>query len=82
MSSPGNSSASSSSIGSMMGGVVGPDAGWKLFNESTSLNEEGVVILVTHQTALVVRSPWIIAQIPCTCKLCFNSYFVLEVYSS
>ncbi|XP_030535346.1 vacuolar protein sorting-associated protein 8 homolog isoform X2 [Rhodamnia argentea] len=55
MSSSGNSSTSSSSIGSMMGGVVGPDAGWKLFNESTSLNEEGVVILVTHQTALVVR---------------------------
>ncbi|XP_010054136.2 vacuolar protein sorting-associated protein 8 homolog [Eucalyptus grandis] len=54
-SSLGNSSASSSSIGSMMGGVVGPDAGWKLFNESTSLVEEGVVILVTHQTALVVR---------------------------
>ncbi|KAJ6328871.1 hypothetical protein OIU77_010536 [Salix suchowensis] len=51
----GNSSASSTSISSMMGGVVGGDAGWKLFNEGTSLVEEGVVIFVTHQTALVVR---------------------------
>ncbi|KAJ6878484.1 hypothetical protein NC652_032103 [Populus alba x Populus x berolinensis] len=30
----GNSSASSTSISSMMGGVVGGDAGWKLFNEA------------------------------------------------
>ncbi|KAJ4847458.1 hypothetical protein Tsubulata_019162 [Turnera subulata] len=51
----GNGSASSSSIGSMMGGVVGGDAGWKLFNEGSSLVEEGVVIFATHQTALVVR---------------------------
>lgn len=51
----GNSSASSTSISSMMGGVVGGDAGWKLFNEGSSLVEEGVVIFVTHQTALVVR---------------------------
>ncbi|TXG63103.1 hypothetical protein EZV62_010097 [Acer yangbiense] len=55
MGSQGNSAASTSSIGSMMGGVVGGDAGWKLFNEGSSLVEEGVVIFVTHQTALVVR---------------------------
>nr|POE99212.1 vacuolar protein sorting-associated protein 8 like [Quercus suber] len=51
----GNNAVSSSSLGSMMGGVVGGDAGWKLFNEGSSLAEEGVVIFVTHQTALVVR---------------------------
>ncbi|KAJ9171579.1 hypothetical protein P3X46_014929 [Hevea brasiliensis] len=54
-SSLGNASLSSSSIGNMMGGVVGGDAGWKLFNEGSSMAEEGVVIFVTHQTALVVR---------------------------
>lgn len=54
LSSQGNNAASSSSLGSMMGGVVGGDAGWKLFNEGSSLAEEGVVIFVTHQTALVV----------------------------
>ncbi|KAF2315163.1 hypothetical protein GH714_038299 [Hevea brasiliensis] len=54
-SSQGNASLSSSSIGNMMGGVVGGDAGWKLFNEGSSMAEEGVVIFVTHQTALVVR---------------------------
>ncbi|XP_015572370.2 vacuolar protein sorting-associated protein 8 homolog [Ricinus communis] len=54
-SSQGNASVSSSSIGNMMGGVVGGDAGWKLFNEGSSPVEEGVVIFVTHQTALVVR---------------------------
>ncbi|EXC13672.1 Vacuolar protein sorting-associated protein 8-like protein [Morus notabilis] len=51
----GNTMGSASSIGSMVGGVVGGDAGWKLFNEGSSLVEEGVVIFVTHQTALVVR---------------------------
>jgi len=45
---------SASSISSMVGGVVGGDAGWKLFNEGSSLVEEGVVVFVTHQTALVV----------------------------
>ncbi|KAL5792140.1 hypothetical protein ACOSP7_000734 [Xanthoceras sorbifolium] len=55
MASQGNSAASTSSIGSMMGGVVGGDTAWKLFNEGSSLVEEGVVIFVTHQTALVVR---------------------------
>lgn len=54
MSSQGNATGSTSSIGSMMGGVVGGDAGWKLFSEGSSLVEEGVVIFVTHQTALVV----------------------------
>lgn len=45
---------STSSIGSKMGGVVGGDAGWKLFAEGSSMAEEGVVIFVTYQTALVV----------------------------
>ncbi|KAI4355307.1 hypothetical protein L6164_004095 [Bauhinia variegata] len=53
--SQGNTVASTSSISSMMGGVVGGDAGWKLFNEGSSLFEEGVVVFVTHQNALVVR---------------------------
>ncbi|CAN1309531.1 Vacuolar protein sorting-associated protein 8 homolog [Linum perenne] len=50
-----NGSISSSSIGSMMGGVVGGDAGWKLFNEGSPPVEEGVVIFATHKTALVIR---------------------------
>ncbi|XP_065860044.1 uncharacterized protein [Euphorbia lathyris] len=54
-SSQGNTSLTSGSISNMMGGVVGGDAGWKLFSEGSSVIEEGVVILVTHQTALVVR---------------------------
>uniref|UniRef100_A0A7N2MV20 Vacuolar protein sorting-associated protein 8 central domain-containing protein n=1 Tax=Quercus lobata TaxID=97700 RepID=A0A7N2MV20_QUELO len=57
LSSQGNNAASSSSLGSMMGGVVGGDAGWKLFNEGSSLAEEGVVIFVTHQAALVLSKP-------------------------
>ncbi|XP_031383259.1 vacuolar protein sorting-associated protein 8 homolog [Punica granatum] len=48
LSSHGNNSGSSSTIG-------GADTGWKLFNEGTSFVEEGVVVFVTHQTALVVR---------------------------
>lgn len=52
--SQGNTTAPASSLSSMMGGVVGGDAGWKLFNEGPSLAEEGVVVFVTHQTALVV----------------------------
>ncbi|KAG6667166.1 vacuolar protein sorting-associated protein 8 homolog isoform X1 [Carya illinoinensis] len=55
ISSQGNNVVSSSSLGSRMGGVVGGDAGWKLFNEASSFAEEGVVIFVTHLTALVVR---------------------------
>ncbi|XP_043698874.1 vacuolar protein sorting-associated protein 8 homolog isoform X2 [Telopea speciosissima] len=55
----GNAVASSNGIGSMVGGVVGGvvggDAGWKLFSEGSSLVDEGVVIFVTHLTALVVR---------------------------
>ncbi|WCJ22507.1 transducin family protein / WD-40 repeat family protein [Euphorbia peplus] len=54
-SSQGNASLSAGNIGNMMGGVVGGDAGWKLFSEGSSVIEEGVVILVTHHTALVVR---------------------------
>ena len=54
----GNSTVSTSGLGSMVGGVVGGvvggEAGWKLFNEGSSLVEEGVVIFVTHQNALVV----------------------------
>lgn len=52
--SQGNGTFSTSSIGSKVGGVVGGDAGWKLFTEGSSLVEEGVVIFVTYQTALVV----------------------------
>lgn len=55
VSSQGNTTVPSSGISSMMGGVVGGDAGWKLFSEGSSLVEEGVVIFVTHQTALVAR---------------------------
>ena len=54
MTSQGNGTFSTSSIGSKVGGVVGGDAGWKLFAEGSSLVEEGVVIFVTYQTALVV----------------------------
>ncbi|OMO64188.1 hypothetical protein CCACVL1_21961 [Corchorus capsularis] len=54
VSSQGNATSSTGSI-SKMGGVVGGDAGWKLFAEGSSLAEEGVVIFVTYQTALVVR---------------------------
>uniref|UniRef100_A0A803KZV0 RING-type domain-containing protein n=1 Tax=Chenopodium quinoa TaxID=63459 RepID=A0A803KZV0_CHEQI len=50
----GNTTGSGSSIGGVMGGVGGA-APWKFFNEGSSLSEEGVVIFVTHQTALVVR---------------------------
>ncbi|KAI3843581.1 hypothetical protein MKX03_022406 [Papaver bracteatum] len=52
-----NATASTSGIGSMMGGVVGSKAGWKLFSDSeaSSLAEQGVVIFATHQNALVVR---------------------------
>ncbi|KAF8379911.1 hypothetical protein HHK36_027376 [Tetracentron sinense] len=51
ISAPGNAMASTSGIGSMVGG----ETGWKFFGEGSSLVEEGVVIFVTHQTALVVR---------------------------
>lgn len=51
MSAQGSATVYNSGIGSMMGGVVGGD--WKLF-EGSSLVEEGVVIFVTHQSALVV----------------------------
>lgn len=54
LSSQGSGAVSGSSIGGMMGGVVGGDAGWKLFNEGSSLVEEGVVVFVTHHTVLVV----------------------------
>ncbi|XP_068669658.1 uncharacterized protein [Aristolochia californica] len=42
-------------VGGVVGGVVGGEVGWKLFSEASSLVEEGVVIFVTSQTALVVR---------------------------
>ncbi|XP_071937451.1 uncharacterized protein [Coffea arabica] len=63
MSSQVSSSVTTSAIGSMMGGVIGGDSGWK----STSLVENGVVIFVTHQSALVAKvSPTVevYAQIP------------------
>ncbi|XP_073012447.1 uncharacterized protein [Typha latifolia] len=59
ISAQGNSAISTSGLGSMVGGVVGGvvggEGGWKLFNEGSSFVEEGVVIFVTHQNALVVR---------------------------
>lgn len=45
-----------SMVGGVVGGVVGGDAAWKLFNESSNFVEEGVVIFVHHQNALVVWS--------------------------
>ncbi|KAG2331135.1 hypothetical protein Bca52824_002315 [Brassica carinata] len=51
----GNSATPSSSISSMVGGVVGVDSSWKLFNEDSSAVEEGVVVFVTYQTVLVVK---------------------------
>lgn len=45
----------SSGLGNKVGGVVGGDTGWKLFNGSPSFVEEGVVVLATNQNALVVR---------------------------
>lgn len=47
-------SGNTTGSGSSMGGVGGATP-WKFFNEGSSLPEEGVVIFVTHQTALVVR---------------------------
>ncbi|XP_015888913.3 uncharacterized protein LOC107423794 [Ziziphus jujuba] len=55
LSSQGSAMGSASSIGGMMGGVVGGEAGWKLFNEGSSLVEEGVVVFATQQHVLVVR---------------------------
>lgn len=56
----GNATASPGGLGGMVGGVVGGvvggETGWKLFSEGSALVEEGVVIFVTHQTALVVWS--------------------------
>lgn len=43
-------------VGGVVGGVVGGESGWKLFNEGSPVVEEGVVIFVTHQNALVVRN--------------------------
>lgn len=70
--SQGNTSTPASSISSMMG-VVGGDAGWKLFNESSSLLEEGVVVFVTHQTALVVWKSDVCAGSMCLCAIIFHS---------
>ncbi|CAH9089153.1 unnamed protein product [Cuscuta epithymum] len=55
-----------SSVGSVMGGMVGGDTGWKLF-DGTSQGDEGVVVFATHQSALVAKvSPDIevYAQLP------------------
>ncbi|KFK30664.1 hypothetical protein AALP_AA6G011700 [Arabis alpina] len=51
----GKTAVPSSSLTSMMGGVVGVDSSWKLFNEDSSSVEEGVVIFATYQTGLVVK---------------------------
>ncbi|XP_042405548.1 vacuolar protein sorting-associated protein 8 homolog isoform X1 [Zingiber officinale] len=50
-----SSNGLSSMVGGVVGGVVGGESGWKLFNEGSPVVEEGVVIFVTHQNALVVR---------------------------
>ncbi|KAF7077699.1 hypothetical protein CFC21_082223 [Triticum aestivum] len=48
--------SSSGGLGSMMGGVVGVDSGWKFFNEGSSPLEDGVTVMfIMHQHALVVR---------------------------
>ncbi|KAM0845517.1 hypothetical protein ACQ4PT_056320 [Festuca glaucescens] len=48
--------SSGGGLGSMMGGVVGGDSGWKFFNEGSSPMEDGVTVLFNmHQHALVVR---------------------------
>uniref|UniRef100_A0ACD5Z2U5 Uncharacterized protein n=2 Tax=Avena sativa TaxID=4498 RepID=A0ACD5Z2U5_AVESA len=48
--------SSGSGLGSMMGGVVGGDSGWKFFNEGSSPMEDGVTVMfIMHQHALVVR---------------------------
>lgn len=47
-------SVPSSGLGSKVGGVVGGDTGWKLFNGNSSV-VEGVVVLATNQNALVVK---------------------------
>lgn len=49
-----NTTGSSSTIGSMMGGVLGADSSRKLVNEKSSSVEEGVVVFATYQSALVV----------------------------
>ena len=47
--------SSSGGLGSMMGGVVGVDSGWKFFNEGSSPMEDGVTVMfIMHQHALVV----------------------------
>lgn len=51
---PISSNGLGSMVGGVVGGVVGGEAGWKLFHEGSPLAEEGVVIFVTNQNALVV----------------------------
>ena len=53
--------SSGSGLGSMMGGVVGGDSGWKFFNEGSSPVEDGVTVMfIMHQHALVVRMIYLI----------------------
>jgi hypothetical protein len=48
--------SSGGGLGSMMGGVVGGDSGWKFFNEGSSPMEDGVTVLFNmNQHALVVQ---------------------------
>lgn len=51
------SSVPSTGLGGRVGGVVGGDTGWKLFNGNPSIVEEGVVVFATNQNALVVKLP-------------------------
>ncbi|KAG9149694.1 hypothetical protein Leryth_012420 [Lithospermum erythrorhizon] len=64
--SQGSNAVSTGGLSSRMGGVVGGDSGWKLFDGSSTI-EEGVVIFVTHQSALVAKlnpSIEVYAQLP------------------
>ncbi|RAL47649.1 hypothetical protein DM860_011387 [Cuscuta australis] len=49
-----NTTVPSGGVGSMMGGMVGGYTGWKLF-DGPSQGDEGVVVFVSHQSALVAK---------------------------
>lgn len=55
--------SSGGGLGSMMGGVVGVDSGWKFFNEGSSPMEDGVIVMfIMHQHALAVRIIYLIVE--------------------
>ncbi|GAB2291147.1 hypothetical protein Dimus_025404 [Dionaea muscipula] len=53
--SQGGATGSTINSGGKASGATGGYGGWKLFNEGSTLFEEGVVVFVNHQAALVVR---------------------------